>query len=244
MRDITLIDSFNFRDLGGYATTDGRRVRWRRLFRGASLHELSGADLETVRGLRIATAIDLRSAAEVDATGTYPFGPLAATFHHLPMIERVWDLSEADGVDPHQYLLARYRDMLVQGAPSIAAIMAILTAPDALPAAFYCHAGKDRTGVLAALVLDALGVEPADVVADYHLSRERVQRLRERARRAAGERASPMVDQPPEFMQAPAQAMELLLGWIRATYGSAPDYLAAIGVPDATVTILRARLLE
>ncbi len=197
-----------------------------------------------MRALGIATAIDLRSDAEVAATGTCPFGPLGATFHHLPMIERVWDLSEAGGLDPHQYLLARYRDMLVQGAPAIAAIMAILTAPGALPAAFYCHAGKDRTGVLAALVLDALGVEPSPIVADYHLSRERVQRLRERARAAAGEDASAMIAQPPEFMQAPPEAMELLLGWIRATHGSTPGYLAAIGVPYAAVEILRARLLE
>jgi protein-tyrosine phosphatase len=134
--------------------------------------------------------------------------------------------------------------MLEEGAPTIAAIMAILTAPDALPAAFYCRAGKDRTGVLAALVLDALAVEPSAIVADYHLSREHVQRLRERAVSVSGEHTSSMIDQPPEFMQAPAEAMELLLCWIRTTYGSTPGYLAAIGVSNETVQTLRARLLD
>jgi protein-tyrosine phosphatase len=245
MRDIPLVDTFNLRDLGGYPTLDGRRVRWRRLFRGAGLHRLSGADLETVRALGIATAIDLRTDGEVKATGTYPVGPLPATFHHLPMIERIWDLDDLDAdAAPHDYLLARYRDMLDEGAPTISAIMDILTRPDALPAAFYCAAGKDRTGVLAALVLDTLGVEPASIVADYHLSKERVERIRARALAASGVRASAMVAQPPAFMQAPAEAMELLLAWIREAHGSTPAYLASIGVAPATIDALRTALLE
>ena len=81
MRDIELVDTFDLRDLGGYPTVDGRRVRWRRLFRGAGLQRLAGQDLETVRGLAIVTAIDLRTAAEIEASGTYH----AAL--HLPMIE-------------------------------------------------------------------------------------------------------------------------------------------------------------
>jgi protein-tyrosine phosphatase len=243
MRDIALVDTFNLRDLGGYPTVDGRHVRWRRLFRGAGLQRLAGPDLETVRELGVATAIDLRTDGEVRATGTYPFAPLAATFHHLPMIERIWDLAEADAVEPHDYLLARYRDMLDEGAPTVAAVMEILARPDALPAAFYCAAGKDRTGVLAALVLGALGVEPEAIVADYHLSKERVERIRARALATRGE-ASTMVAQPPAFMQAPAEAMELLLAWIRKAHGSTPEYLASIGVAPATLDVLRAALLD
>jgi protein-tyrosine phosphatase len=124
--------------------------------------------------------------------------------------------------------------------------MGLLARPDALPAAFYCAAGKDRTGVLAALVLDALGVEPVAIVADYHLSKERVERIRERALTNAGARAgvSAMVAQPPAFLQAPAEAMDLLLAWIRSAHGSTTDYLTSIGVLPATVDALRATLLE
>jgi protein-tyrosine phosphatase len=244
MRDIALVDTFNLRDLGGYPTADGRHVRWRRLFRGAGLQRLDGDDLEMVRALGIVTAIDLRTDGEVEATGTYPIGRLPATFHHLPMIERVWDL---DGLDPdapaHDYLVGRYRDMLAEGAPAIATIMDLLTRPGALPAVFYCAAGKDRTGVLAALVLGALGVEPAAIVADYHLSKERVERIRARAVAASGAGASAMVAQPPAFMQAPAETMQLLLAWIDEVHGSTPGYLASIGVAPATVDALRAALL-
>lgn len=242
MRDIDLVDIYNLRDLGGYPTVDGRTVAWRRLFRGAGLQRLAGDDLEVVRALGIATAIDLRTDGEVQATGTYPFAPLAATFHHLPMIDEIWDLAEADGAEPHDYLLARYRDMLQEGAPAIAEVMDILARPGALPAVFYCAAGKDRTGVLAALVLGAVGVEPEAIVADYHLSKERVERIRARALAARGE-ATAMVAQPPAFMQAPAAAMELLLAWIGEAHGSTPDYLRTIGVAEATVAALRSQLL-
>jgi len=238
-RDIPLADTFNLRDLGGYATTDGRRVRWRRLFRGAALQRLSGGDVELVRDLGLVTAIDLRTTGELEARGGYPIEVLPVTFHHLPMIEAIWDLTDLDPDEaPERYLVARYREMLVDGAPTIAETVRILSRPEALPAVFYCAAGKDRTGVLAALVLDALGVEAAAIVADYHLSKERVERIRARAGGGA------MVDQPPAFMQAPEGAMELLLAWIGEEHGSTATYLEGIGVARETIASLRANLLE
>jgi protein-tyrosine phosphatase len=244
-RDIALLDTFNLRDVGGYPTADGRRVRWRRLFRGAGLQRLSGQDLETVRELGIATAIDLRTADEVANSGTYPVEELPATFHHLPMIERVWDLGELDPAQhAHDYLVDRYRDMLDEGAPTIATVFTTLAQPGRLPAAFYCAAGKDRTGVMAGLVLDALGVDPETTASDYHLSKERVDRIRARALAASGAEASAMVAQPPAFMQAPAEAMALLLEWIREAHGSTERYLEGIGVAPETVATLKDELLE
>jgi protein-tyrosine phosphatase len=236
-RDIALENTFNLRDLGGYPTVDGREVRWRRLFRGAGLQRLSGDDLEVVRALNLATVIDLRTEREVETTGRYA---LPAAFHHLPMLVTIWDLS---GVDPDtpadDYLAARYVEMLDEGAETIAATMRILARPESFPAAFYCAAGKDRTGVLAGLVLDAIGVEPEHIVADYHLSKERVERIRARAAAASGA----MLVQPPPFMQAPAGAMRLLLAAIREQYGSTPGYLEHIGVERETVDAMAANLL-
>jgi protein-tyrosine phosphatase len=238
-RDIPLEDTFNLRDLGGYPTTDGRRVRWRRLFRGAGLQRLAGADVELVRDLGLATAIDLRTAGELDARGGYPVDVLPVTFHHLPMIEVIWDLTDLDpGEAPERYLVARYREMLDEGRVTIAETVRILSRGENLPAVFYCAAGKDRTGVLAGLVLDALGVEAESIVADYHLSKERLERIRARAG------AGPMVDQPPAFMQAPEGAMELLLAWIREEHGSTAAYLEGIGVAREAIAALQNNLLE
>jgi protein-tyrosine phosphatase len=238
-RDVPLEDTFNLRDLGGYPTTDGRRVRWRRLFRGAGLQRLSGADVEMVRELGLVTAIDLRTTGEVEARGGYPVEALPVTLHHLPMIDAIWDLTDLDPDEaPERYLVARYREMLDEGRTTIAETVRILSREENLPAVFYCAAGKDRTGVLAGLVLDAIGVEAESIVADYHLSKERMERIRTRAG------AGPMVDQPPAFMQAPAGAMELLLDWIREEHGSTVAYLDGIGVAGETIARLKDNLLE
>jgi protein-tyrosine phosphatase len=243
-RDIPLADTFNLRDLGGYPTVDGRRVRWRRLFRGAGLQRLSGADVEIVRGLGLVTAIDLRTAGELEASGRYPIEVLPVTLHHLPMITIIWDLNDLDPDEaPEAYLVARYREMLDEGGTTIAEAVRILSRAESLPAAFYCAAGKDRTGLLAAVVLDALGVEPEHIVADYHLSKERVDRIRARAA-AARDLPSAMIAQPPAFMQAPAEAMRLLLAWIREEHGSTLAYLEGIGIGRETVAALAGNLLE
>jgi protein-tyrosine phosphatase len=242
-RDVELVDVYNLRDLGGYPTGDGRRVRWRRLYRGAGLQRLAGADLDAVRALGLTTVIDLRTGGELRATGACPADVLSAAFHHLPMIDRTWDPADLDpAISPERVLLDRYREMLDEGAPTIRAAVELLSAQDGLPGVFYCAAGKDRTGVLAALVLDAIGVQAESIIADYHLSKERVQRILARARRA--ERTSTMVAQPTPYMQAPTGAMALLLEWIREAHGSSATYLRTIGVPAAALGALGDALLE
>jgi protein-tyrosine phosphatase len=244
-RDIDLLDTFNLRDLGGYRTDDGRRVKWRTLFRGAALHRLAGTDLEVVRGLGLRTAIDLRTGGELTAHGAYPTDVLPARFHHLPMIDRIWDLEEAFAEAtpaPERYLMARYREMLDEGAATIATAVELLSRPESLPAVVYCAAGKDRTGVLAALVLDAVGVRRSEIVDDYHLSKARVERIRARAL-AAGH-ASAMDSQPPAFMQAPAEAMALLIDWIQAEFGGSAAYLRGIGVPAPVIAALADTVTE
>ncbi|MDQ1512133.1 MAG: protein-tyrosine phosphatase, partial [Actinomycetota bacterium] len=78
---------FNFRDIGGYETADGRRVRWGSVFRSDTLHRLTTADLERARELGVRTVIDLRSVAELAATGR--FGRDDVAFHHLPLEEKI-----------------------------------------------------------------------------------------------------------------------------------------------------------
>jgi protein-tyrosine phosphatase len=162
------------------------------------------------------------------------------------MIAVIWDMTNLDpDMVPENYLLERYSDMLTEGAPTISAAISILSDPENLPAVFYCAAGKDRTGVLAGLILDMLGVEPDHIVADYHLSKERVDRIRARALATAnGERLSTMVAQPAAFMQAPAEAMALLLEWIRKEHGSTVAYLESIGVSRETIAAVADNLLE
>src|SRR5947207_11643502 len=169
-RHVVLDGIFNLRDVGGYPC-DGGTVRWRRLFRADGMHRLAGDDIQRVRQLGIRTIIDLRTMTEVAQRGRVPIDAISARYHHLPVIEHIWDAKAYPTVDDAAaFLMDRYIDMLLEGAPSIARALAILAHERAYPVLFHCAAGKDRTGVLAAVILSLLGV-PADVVADdYALS--------------------------------------------------------------------------
>lgn len=248
LRDVALVDIFNVRDLGGYRTRDGPELRWRQVFRGAGLHRLAGQDLDVVRKLGLRTIIDLRTRGEVRAGGGVPADQLTAGVVQLPMLRRTWRLEDLDPDEPPEhFLVPRYGAMLEEGAESIAETVRLLGDPANLPVIFFCAAGKDRTGVLAAVLLAALGVAAADTVADYHLSKEPLERIRARAQqRASGDPDFPtsaMTTQPPSYMQAPPAAMEQLLDLVDERYGGMPAYLRSIGVTDDDLASLADTLL-
>ncbi len=98
-------------------------------------------------------------------------------FHHLPMIDVLPEERELrEWTDP-AYVGRHYGEMRERAPGAIAQAITILAAPESLPAMFHCSAGKDRTGVLAALLLGALGVPDETIVADYSLSRDAMERM-------------------------------------------------------------------
>ena len=109
-------------------------------------------------------------------------------FHHVPVIDSTWQhLDRPDADNPVSFLEWAYLDMLRQGPHRFVEAIEQLSQPGALPAVFHCAAGKDRTGVLAMLLLGSLGVPPAHLVADYTLTREGIARMKAWALREAPE---------------------------------------------------------
>ena len=134
--------------------------------------------------------------------------------------------------------------MLEHGAGAYAGALRALAQPDALPAVFFCMAGKDRTGVFAAVLLGLLGVADDDIVADYALTHEVIDQIHERTRATR-----PTVDEvwdrlPADLKGANAATMRELLGLLRDRWGSPAGYVTEIGVDDATVTRLRNAVLR
>ncbi len=239
-RLITLEGAVNFRDLGGYATEDGQRTQWRLLFRADGLGELTDADRSVLRTLGIRTVIDLRSATELER-GRFDVDAHPVAFHHFPFIEV---LPDAEEFDRRPGLLgSQYREILRDAGPQIIAALDVLGAPGALPAVFHCTAGKDRTGVLAALVLSLLGVDERTVVADYALSGEAMLRLRAKLILKYPEGRETLENIDEVFSADPGQ-MELLLDHLRDQYGSVEAYLAGLGARAGLIEALRAALLE
>ncbi|HET6794287.1 MAG TPA: tyrosine-protein phosphatase [Acidimicrobiales bacterium] len=236
---------FNFRDLGGYRTADGRTVAWRRLYRADGMHRMTEADRALVTELGLRTVIDLRTEGEAEASGR--FRPLDAAIGVLshPVLREVWD---HEAVDPDQdavdYLAHRYELMLEEGGPAIASVLAALTDYGTLPAVFHCAAGKDRTGVVAALVLSLLGVPDDDVAADYALSEGAVGRMVDWLSVHRPEMAERMVALPEAFRSAPPEAMHRTLEHLRSDHGGPEGFVASLGVAPGVVERLREVLLE
>ena len=229
---------FNFRDLGGYMTADGTTVKWRTVFRADGVHRLSVDDL---RPLGVRTVLDLRTPAELER-GRFTHDSIG--YHHLPMLDETWNRESLDDdTDPVAFLADRYVDMLATGRDAIARALQILADEESLPLVFHCAAGKDRTGVVAAIVLSVLGVSDDDIADDYSLSRLGMPRFKEWVIATYPEAADAMTEQPSAFLAAPAEAMHLFLERVRAGYGSMHDYVADLGVTDDTLNAVRANLL-
>jgi protein-tyrosine phosphatase len=239
-RLIALQGAVNFRDLGGYAAGGGRHTRWRTLFRADGLGELTDADLSLLRALGIRTVIDLRSGQELER-GRFDVDAHPVAFHHFPFID---ELPDAEAFERRPGLLGvQYQEMLRDAGGQILAALQVLAEPGALPAVFHCTAGKDRTGVLSAIVLSLLGVDEPTVVADYALSGEAMERLRAKLILKYPDGRESIENLDEVFSADPAQ-MELLLDHLREHYGSVDEYVTGIGAGPGLIEGLRAGLLE
>ena len=233
----------NFRDLGGYPARDGLTTRWGRLFRADGLHRLTPTDVESVRDLGLRTVIDLRTQNEIDQYGRFPHETIPVTFTHLSIMDTTWNTVERPAESPHEFLVWAYTDMLEQGAERFARALVELSLPGALPAVFHCAAGKDRTGMLAALLLSALEVPRSIVLADYALTADGIERMRRWAAREFPEMSERMAETPSHFMAALPDALGEVLDALADRYGSIAEYLQAIGVGNATLDLLAEALL-
>jgi len=178
-RHLNLEGASNFRDLGGYAARDGRKVRWRQIFRSNHLGHVTEADIAILRSLGVRSAFDFRGTEE-RVTALCGIGEIAV--HSLPIEPTVvaslraraaagTALSSIDAVD---VMRDSYRDYVRHNTPSFRALFGHLL-EDRAPLVIHCTAGKDRTGFACALILHALGV-PDDVIADDYLLTNRFYR--------------------------------------------------------------------
>jgi len=163
------------------------------------------------------------------------------TFHHFPFIKSLPNAEEFEQAPG--FLGTQYTEMLDEATSQIVGALAALAAPDARPAVFHCTAGKDRTGLLSALVLSLLGVPEETVVADYALSGEAMARLRAKLIVKYPDGKLLITDSDAIFSADPAN-MVALFAHLRARYGTVADYAAGIGVPDDVISRLREALLE
>jgi protein tyrosine/serine phosphatase len=237
-RFFTLEGCFNFRDAGGYATTDGGRVRWRRLFRAGGPYGLTERDVVAVERLAISTVIDLRTDDEAER-GRYA----ARAMHHLPMTDVLPTDAELESWTDPLVVGERYFEMASGARRMIADALTVLADPAALPVLMHCSAGKDRTGILVAIVLGLLHVGDDDIVGDYALSAPAMRDLLAWLERTAPDAREQVVRKAPAILAAEPEAMRHFIARLRDEHGSFEGYAEAIGV-ESVVPYLRDALVE
>jgi protein-tyrosine phosphatase len=243
-REVAVDGAYNVRDLGGLRTSAGVAVRRGLIYRSGDLGRLTPAGADQLEALGIATVIDLRTTAEVERRGRFPFEGHGIAYRHRPLLDLSATEPEAQLTDlPPDVLDRLYRHLAERGSANLALVLTWLgEAP--LPALVHCVAGKDRTGLVAAVLLALLGVPDEEIAADYALSQAGLEALRTRAAEHEPEAAAWMTRVPPQLLESRPEAMLDFLTWLRERHGSVEAYAASIGVSDLTLAALRVRLLS
>ena len=221
-RRLPLEGASNFRDLGGYLGRDRRPLRWRRLFRSDHLANLSDADRRTLAGLGVARSFDFRGVQERAAT---PYELPGLQQHSLAIepsvAQRMADLVQAgivlDAAHMTELMHELYVRLVDDSADRYAEWFDHLLSDDS-PLVFHCTAGKDRTGVAAALLLAALGVPRPVIEQDFLLTNQHYQRPHFPNTTLPEEALAVLWGVRPSFLQT-------ALGTIETRLGGLEDYL-------------------
>jgi protein-tyrosine phosphatase len=243
-RRLDLEGPVNFRDLGGYETVDGRTVRRRHLFRSDALHRLTEADAAKVRALGVTTLIDFRTPYELETAGWGGIDHLGAEHVHLPTIDSTRQVVDVDEELARALITAAdaYSMMLERGSNAYSSALRLVAASEA-PVVFFCSAGKDRTGLFAAIVLGLLGVPEVDIVTDYALTAEVIEQIHILRDEPEGgsERYAHLIGE--DLRNAYPASMEVTIERVQERWGGWEGYATSIGVESAVVAALRDRLL-
>lgn len=251
----------NFRDLGGYATEDGRSVKWGTVYRSGVMNGLTDADYDYLSRLGISVLCDFRASQErADEPTDWRGGEIEYITFADPSAED--DMSRAfasvlmapdvTGEKVRDVFISSYRTMPSTYAPAYTEMFDQL-ANGSLPLAFNCSAGKDRTGVAAALLLSALGVPRETVVEDYALSEQVVDFMAEfEVGLGEVDPESPyafLAQLPPEvirpIMRTEPAYIEATFDALEAEHGSVIAFIQSeLGVDDDELSRIQERLLD
>lgn len=234
----------NVRDLGGLPTTDGRTTRPGVLLRSSTVQLLSpGATtwLTGTYGLR--TVLDLRTPKEAASEGRGPLALEDVDYYNIPFVPDQY----LDPSDPRHEIVIRerrdrdqvdaYLDYITRG-PNVLRALRLVATDQATPLLFHCAAGKDRTGVLAALILDIVGVERDAIVADYLLTNEALPRVVARLESLPTYRGAAKSD-----VRCKQDTIPRLFAGLDEGFGGAAAWAISAGATPEELDRLRARLL-
>ncbi|MCH2173435.1 tyrosine-protein phosphatase [Myxococcota bacterium] len=255
-RHVDLEGAANFRDLGGYATVDGREVKWGMFYRSDNLHGLTDGDLRRIGDLGIRLVCDFRSPEEK-----------AKEPDRLPETDppqvaelEIWDPAmsgqdlrgriesgDLEGLDLREVMIQANRSFVTKFTPLYAEMFEWIRRPENLPAVVHCTAGKDRAGFASALILRVLGVPLETVYEDFLLTNvytaDKIDRMVWLARAATFFRMEE--DQLRAVMGVERSYLEAAFEEIDKQYGSFDTYRREmLGIDDVQLAAFRKMALS
>ena len=240
-RALSIEVAYNVRHLADYETERGQRTTARDIIRSASLHRVTEGGAEAFVAAGVHTVIDFRSDEERRRDVTPDLGRYGIHSIHAPVFQSDGSPTGlADKEFPgYGYVYQRFLDI---GAPAYRTLFETIAETEG-GVLFHCAAGKDRTGVAAALLLELSGTRHEAIVSDYTLTEELLRPQVEewlpemKERGIAESRAR-------ELVGAPQDAIETALTTLREQHGGAEDYLRSIGLSETVISAVRARMLD
>ena len=233
----------NVRDIGGIPTTDGRVVRSRQVVRGDNPKGLTDAGQgHFAEVVAPAVIVDLRIQLEVHREGyTVLHDPVRIV--NLPMLPQSGVNQEQIDAGMADNLVEDYMRQIDVNADSVVSALRLIADPANRPVFIHCTAGKDRTGIVIAMLLSLLRVDDEVIVADYHVTTKNMAPILERIRNAPVFKANGLADAPAWIFDSEPETMREFLARLRAVHGGAEQWALAHGLTIDEIGRLRETML-
>jgi len=249
-RQVILQGAINFRDLGGYTTTDGRHVRWDRIYRSADISKLTDSDLLVLKDRHISSVVDLRGVNEskqapdrLNTNTEYILCPAGSDNTLGDWMKSIASLRTAAEGDSMMRVFYAKTDILADRYRPFFERLLELRDDQAL--LFHCIAGKDRTGIGAALLLYTLGVPYETIVQDYTATNYYRREENERSMKSMVQRAHIAEPVVRGMMGAKREYIETTFNAIKQQYGSIDNFLnGPVGLDAAKRKALQDKFLQ
>ncbi len=237
---LPLTGAYNVRELGGYADDNGTITRWHTFLRGDGLHALTAADIKLLKEYGLSAVIDLRSPQEAEMMPDVLASDDKLRYINIPLMPAEMnvaaDLTKMEKLKEENFMAKSYVGIAELAKSKIKAIFDFIHECGDGCILFHCTAGKDRTGVLAALLLGLCGVSKADILANYQVTYTYIKE-NELLMQYANENNA-------EVLYSKMEYMEYFIEHIEKNYGGFEKYLLTTGISAETLETIRNRMVE
>ena len=228
-RHLPMAGGYNFRDLGGFRTKDGKYTKWGKIFRSDDLNHLTEDDLLYLASIPLVSIVDFRTQDEIKVAPDKNPSSLKNNYSltispgNVLAFEELVKKSESEMKE----IMMQLNESLITDSASVASykkFFMLLQSDEELPLMFHCSAGKDRTGMAAALILYALGVDESTILEDYMTSNDYL-----------GDKYAPLKESNPNItplLEVDRKYLEAGLAKIKTDYGSIDSFLTDVLAVD------------